>query len=130
MPTITIITGLLLIVVGVGSRLASDTTSLTIHIPTVLGVLFVGLGLLARRPELRKHVMHAAAALALLAVFGSLPGLLRFPALLAGQDVGHPLAVIARSLTAVIGAGFVALAVRSFIAARRARQAAASGTPG
>ncbi len=130
MPIITVITGLLLIIVGIVSRLLSDTTSLTIHIPTAIGVVFVGLGLLARRPTWRKHVMHAAAAVALLAVIGSMPGLVRLPGLLAGQDVGHPLAVIARSLTALICAGFVGLAVRSFIAARLPRQAAASSTPG
>ena len=129
MPTITVITGLLLIVIGVVSRVLSDTTSLTIYIPSALGVVFVVLGLLARRPTWRKHVMHVAAGVALLALFGSFRGLLLLPNLLAGQEVGNPLAVIARSLTALICAGFVGLAVRSFIAARLARKAAASGTP-
>ena len=57
MPTITVITGLLLIVIGVVSRVLSDTTSLTIYIPSALGVVFVVLGLLARRPTWRKHVL-------------------------------------------------------------------------
>jgi hypothetical protein len=126
MPTITIITGLLLILIGVGSRLLSDATGQAMPILIAIGVLFVVLGLLARRPRLRKHVMHAAAGLALLAVVVSLPGTLRLPALLAGKDVGHPLAVIANSLTAFICAGFVGLAFRSFVAARLAREAAGS----
>jgi hypothetical protein len=66
--------------------------------------------------------MHAAAAVALLGFLPSVPGLLGLPALLAGE-AGRPAAVVLRSVMAVLLLGFLVAAVRSFVAARRAKPA-------
>jgi hypothetical protein len=55
-----------------------------------------------------------------LGFLGSARGLAQLPTLLSGGDVARPPAVIAQSVMAVLSAGYVALCVRSFIAARRA----------
>ncbi len=123
MPLITIVTALMLIALGIVCRMLSDSASITVLIPAILGILLLAAGLIARRPGARRHAMHAAAGLALLALMGSAGGLVQLPALLAGQEVARPLAVIARSLTFLLCAGLLGLAIRSFIAARRARAA-------
>jgi hypothetical protein len=66
--------------------------------------------------------MHAAAAVALLGFLPSVPGLLGIPDLLAGQ-AARPAAVVLRSVMAILCLGFLVVAVRSFVAARRARTA-------
>ena len=45
--------------------------SVTALIPAFVGALFLVLALIARNPEARKHVMHAAVAVALLAVLAA-----------------------------------------------------------
>ncbi len=125
MPTITIVLALLLITLGVAMRMLSDSPSLTVLVPAFIGLLFLVSGLVALKDGARKHAMHAAAMLALLALLASAGGLMQLPALLAGDQVQRPLAVIARSITFALCTTFLILAIRSFIAARRARTAAA-----
>ncbi len=126
MPLITIILAILLIALGVACRLISDSTSFTLLIPAFIGGLFLVAGLIALKPGARKHAMHAAAVLALLGIGGSVGALVHLPALLSGAEVQRPLAVIARSLTFGLCAVFLVLAIRSFIAARRARRVLAT----
>ncbi len=123
MPTITIILGVLLIILGVVSRVLSDSPSVTVLIPAFLGAAFLIAGLVALRDGARKHAMHAAAVLALLGIIGGATALLQLPALLSGGEVVRPLAVGARSLTAVLCAVFLVLAIRSFVRARLLRRA-------
>jgi hypothetical protein len=63
--------------------------------------------------------MHIAAVIGLLGFVGAARGLTRIGAVLAGEPVERPAAVIAQSLMAVICLIFVVLCVRSFINARR-----------
>jgi hypothetical protein len=123
MPQITMAVGSLLILIGVGFYFGTGATSLTALIPAALGLLMAIAGVVAHRESLRKHAMHAAALVGLLGVLGSARGLLQLPAVLSGADVARPAAVVAQSLTAVLCLAFVALAVNSFIQARRARDA-------
>lgn len=120
MYRITVAVGVLLILLGVGGYLATRT-SLTALIPAGFGVLFLVLGLIARNPKSRKHAMHIAAMLGVLGILGSARGLARLPALLSGEDVSRPAAVAAQSAMAAILIVFVALCVKSFVDARRAR---------
>lgn len=124
MPTFTIIIGLLLIVLGVASRMLSDSPSITVLIPAFLGLAFLIAGLVALRDGARKHAMHAAAMLALLGIIGGAPALLHLPALLSGGEVVRPLAVGARSLTVLLCAVFLVVAIRSFVRARLLRRTA------
>ncbi len=123
MPAITFFLAVLLMAVGLGGFLASGAHAPTALIPAVLGVLIGVCAALARKPKARMHAMHAAVLLALLGVLGSLRGVLQLPALLSGQTVARPLAVVAQSVTAVLCLGYVVVAIRSFIQARRQRLA-------
>lgn len=121
MAVLTVFIGLLLIALGVVSYEMSGAASVTALIPSAFGVVFLILGIVARNERRRKHAMHAAVALALLAFLASAPALLALPALLGGEEVARPAAVIARSVMAVLTLVLVVAGVRSFIAARRAR---------
>ncbi|WP_437875862.1 hypothetical protein [Sorangium sp. So ce513] len=118
MSNVTMGYGALLTALGVGGFAA--TGARTALIPAGFGAVAMGLGLLARQEKYRMHAMHASALVGLLGVLGSAKGLSRLPALLSGGDVERPAAVVAQSLMAVLSAGYVAVCVRSFVAARRA----------
>ena len=109
--------GMLLIVLGVASYTLTGRTSVTALIPAFFGALFLVCALIARKESARKHAMHAAVALGLL---GAIAPLVRaIPAALNG-NAAKP-AVMAEFAMSAILAVYVALGVRSFIAARKAR---------
>jgi uncharacterized membrane protein HdeD (DUF308 family) len=116
MPKITIATGVLLILAGVGGFAAYGSP--TALIPAGFGVLLVACGAVALKDNLRKHAMHAAAMLGTVGFLAASPGLFKLPALAAGQ-AARPAAVVMQSIMAVICLVFVVLCVRSFIEARR-----------
>lgn len=118
MARISLLTGLVLIVLGVVVTVASDSQSVTSLIPAFIGVVYVVLGVVGTaRPAVNHHVMHAAAALSLLAILGSLGSLV-------GRG-SEGWAAVAQVGTVVVTGVFLALAIRSFRAARRDRGAAA-----
>jgi len=119
----TFFVAVLLLAVGVGGFVASGAHAPTALIPAVLGLLLGICAAVARNPKARMHAMHAAVLLALLGLLGSLRGVLQLPALLSGQTVARPLAVVAQSLTVVLCLGYLVVAIRSFIQARRQRLA-------
>ena len=119
MPAVTRVVGFLLIVLGVVGYVATGGVSITALIPAVVGAVFLIIALVARKPEARKHAMHAAVALALIAFLGMVPRIA--PALSRG-DIARP-AVLAQIAMALILAVYVALGVKSFVDARRARRA-------
>jgi len=116
-PSLALLFGSLLVLTGVGGFAAFRSP--TALIPVVFGVLLGACGLVARKESLRKHAMHTAAAVALVGFLPSAPGLLGIPSLLAGE-AARPAAVVLRSVMALLCLGFLAVAVRSFVAARRA----------
>lgn len=123
MPRITVGFGGLLIVVGLAAYFGAGRTSITAMIPAFFGVPILLLGVLAFRDGMRKHAMHGAAGLALLGLLGSIGGLPKLFALLSGGAVARPTAAVVQSIMAVLCVAFLALAIRSFIAARRERLA-------
>ncbi len=117
MSRIAIIAGAALIALGVMVTVLSDSESFTSLIPAFVGLVLGGLGLAARtRPGIAHHLMHAAAAVALMALLGSLGSLI-------GRG-SEGWALVAQLGTVVVCGGFLALAVQSFRAARRARSSA------
>ena len=118
MPGVTRLIGFLLIVLGLVGYLATGRTSVTALIPAMVGAILLVLALAARNPAARKHVMHAAVALALVGALGTLARII--PAIGQGT-LGRP-ATLAQIAMTVILAVYVALGVRSFIEARRARR--------
>ena len=117
MPATTRIVGLLLIVLGVASYVATGRTSITAMIPAFFGAVLVICALVARNESARKHAMHAAVAVGLLGLIGTLARAV--PAALDGQ-ASRP-AVLAQLAMAVVLLVYVGLGVKSFIDARRAR---------
>ena len=120
MPSITIVLGAVLIILGLAGYFLTGTASLTALIPSAFGLLIALAGLLARDERKRKHAMHAAVAVALLGFLGSVRGLLQLGTLFAGT-AARPAAVLAQTIMALLTLGYIVLAVRSFIKARRNR---------
>jgi Na+-transporting methylmalonyl-CoA/oxaloacetate decarboxylase gamma subunit len=117
---ITLICGILLIGVGAAGYLMQEAEgrSATALIPAGLGIVFLLLGLLAYKDNLRKHAMHLAAAL------GLLGQLLRK----ASKDqLTMGLATVCIVLMFLICSVFVGLCANSFTQARRRRS---QGGPG
>ena len=114
-----ILTGAALIVLGIVVTIGSDSGSVTSLIPAFVGVVFLVIGLVGRaKPELNKHLMHAAAGISLLAILGSL-----------GSAIGRGAtgwALFAQLATIAIVGVFLWQAILSFRAARLAREAAAA----
>ncbi|MCG3127628.1 MAG: hypothetical protein CHACPFDD_02495 [Phycisphaerae bacterium] len=125
MPLITIVSGDLLIALGVIAYVATGKQSLTALIPAVFGLLLNLLGIIALvKPATLKHTMHAAAAVGLLGFLGgAVMGLPKLPALLSGGEVARPAAVYSQCTMGAICGVFVALCVKSFIDVRRQRAA-------
>jgi len=118
MPSITVVFGVVLILLGLGGYLLTGTSSVTALIPAFFGLLLLALGVLARSDAMRRHAMHAAAAVALVGFLGALFSLLRVP-----LEARTGVAVFSQGAMVLLTGIFVALCVRSFIDARRARRA-------
>ena len=120
MPKLALVVGAALIAVGVWAYTASGPgASPTALIPAAIGLLVAVAGAVGLRGgTVRKHAMHAAAAVALLGALGSVGQLVASPA--AGSDDAG-IARTAGLLNLGLCLAFVVLAVRSFMAARRAR---------
>jgi hypothetical protein len=123
-PT-TIVFGVVLIAIGCNGYLNTDPekASITALIPAFVGGLLVLLGALALKDSLRKHAMHGAAMVGLLGFLAAAGRLTQ--KLIAEGNLGVSSATIHVGLMALVCAVFVGLCVKSFIDARRRRQASA-----
>ncbi len=121
MPSTSIISGVLLILIGILGyvfSLVDGNTSITALIPAAFGLLLVVFGFLAKSKEnLRKHLMHAAVAVGLL---GFLIPAWRLA--LQVSSIKVSLAVLSQALMALVCLFFVILSVQSFVNARRNRE--------
>ncbi|MFN4258356.1 MAG: hypothetical protein ACK4RK_03610 [Gemmataceae bacterium] len=120
MPLYAILFGLLLTGVGAWGYFGSDARSVTALIPAFVGVPLVLLGVLGFMEKLRKHVMHAAAALALLGFLAAAGRLLAN--VFTGKEV-FTFAGGMIALMALLCLIFEGMCIKSFIDARRARKA-------
>lgn len=121
MASTTTLIGGLMIVLGLAGYFGTGMVSITALIPAFFGLVFVVLGVVARNESARRHAMHGAAALALLGFLATARSLAALPDALSGASA-RPAAVYSQAAFAVLSAILLALAVRSFIAARRARR--------
>lgn len=108
--------GVLLTLLGLGGYVLTGSSSPTALIPALFGLLLLVLGFLARSEPLRKHAMHAAAAVALVGCAGALFSLVRTP-----MSLRPAMAVFSQAAMVVLTAVFVVMCVKSFKDARRAR---------
>jgi hypothetical protein len=119
-PSITIALGIALIILGLAGYSLTGAVSLTALIPAAFGLVIAVSGLIARDERKRKHAMHAAVAVALLGFLGSIRGLLQIGAVFDGT-AARPAAVVSQSIMALLTLGYIVMAVRSFVQARRRR---------
>lgn len=124
MPIVTIVYGLLLIGLGVGSYVVTDMVSVTALIPAFFGLPVLVCGILARDEAKLRHAMHGAATLGLFGFFGTGMSLLKIPDILSGVALERPEAVKAQIIMALLSLVFVALCIKSFVDVRRARRRA------
>jgi len=122
MPKITLIFSILYIALGLVAFFLTGAIHKTALIPAYFGIVLLVLGLLGQKENLRKHVMHAALLVVLLALFGTARSLLKLPSAFDGT-AERPFAIYAQAATAVLSIAFLALGIRSFIQARRSRSA-------
>lgn len=120
MPRIIFVFAAIFILLGVGAYFGTGAQSWTALIPAILGVLLAGAGALSLKHL--KHGGHAAAAIGLLGLLGTARSLTKLPAVFAGT-AERPEAVAVQAVFAVLCLIFLALCVKSFIDARRARNA-------
>lgn len=124
MSGITIVSGILLVLIGAGGYFASESRSVTALIPAFVGLPLLLLGLLAMKDSLRKHAMHFAA---MLGVLGFLAAGGRLGMVLA-KGGGSTLGIGSLAAMAVVCLVFTGLCVKSFIDVRKARERAAAGS--
>ena len=122
MPSITIALGVILVILGLAGYFLTGGVSLTALIPAAFGLVIAVCGVIARDERKREHAMHGAVVVALLGFLGTVRGLLQIGAVFDGS-AARPAAVISQSIMAVLTLGYIVVAVRSFIQARRRRAA-------
>lgn len=126
MPMIALNVGTILVVLGILAFVSptifaqnGEPFAKTSLIPTGVGILLEICGILAlSKPLLRKHMMHLAAMVGLIGAIGGLMPIFR-----GGLDFSKASVVVGTIMT-ILCTLFVALCVRSFIAARKARLSA------
>jgi len=121
MQNLTLSLGILLLILGGASYLGTGQESITALIPSFFGILFILFGVLSKQEKLRKHMIHAAAGLALLGIIGTARAIPGFIDVISGTPVERPLAIYAQTAMLVMCAGYMIRAVQSFIAARKAK---------
>ena len=119
MTQTTIGLGIILIVLGLVGFFVTGMQSVTALIPTFFGIVFLILGLIARKESARKMAMHIAMVIALLGIIGTFSGLIKFYTLITGGEVIRPAAVIAQSIMALLLITYLAMGVKTFIDARK-----------
>ena len=123
MPIVSIVMGALLVGLSAFGYINGDPTKdkVTAFIPAFVGVPLILCGLIALKESLLKHAMHVAAMLGLLGFLAS-AGRLGMVAAQGKLDMSQLAAQCAAGMAGLC-AVFVALCVKSFIDARKRRQA-------
>jgi hypothetical protein len=112
MKIITITFGILLILLGVGSYTGTGANSFTAPIPAAFGLAIVMLGFMSHLERGSKNTpFFGAVFLAILALLGSLRGVINFFTLLTGGEVARPAATAAQASMAALCIVFVVMAV-------------------
>ena len=124
MARVTIFFGIVLILLGVLTYMATGSKAPTSLIPTGFGVLLIVFGFLGRTTDLKKRAlwMHIAVTVGLLGFLVTIArGPVSFIRMEQGVQYPRPIAVEETTAMCVLLFVYVVLCVRSFIAARRAR---------
>lgn len=88
--------GGILTLVGIGAYVVSDFASVTALIPAIFGILFVGLGVIARDERRQMLAIYGIGGLAVFGILGSLRGVSDIVALLSGDSVDSVVAAVSQ----------------------------------
>ena len=114
--------GTLLTLNGIAGYALADAKSATAFIPSAFGVALLLCGLIAMLAEnARMHAMHISAMVGLLGILGAVGNLVRS----LGSENSSKLALGMTVLMLLLSVLYLAACIKSFKAARRARQAEA-----
>lgn len=121
MPLFTILFGVALMAVGVGTYIgageAADIWSFVLQM--ILGLLAIGMGVGSLvKKELKMHLIHGAL---LLAAMGLIVPAIKFGSYLFQLEQGVQMNLLRALLTMVFSGAYIYLGVRSFRTARRSR---------
>lgn len=125
MAKLTLMFGLLLVLLGIWGYMESGVHSQSALLPAYFGIALGVLGSMARtnNAKTRMMVMHIAVTVGLVGFLASMSGIWAWVNMEKGLYTPQPLLVEEKAATALLLLFFVLLCVRSFISARRARQA-------
>lgn len=123
MAKVTIVFAVLFIALGLVGFIGTGSEHYTALIPAALGLLLGIFGVLSLSPDpgRRKLFMHINVTLGLLGFLGTIMGLIQWFQMLTGATLKNPPATESKAIMALLCLIYVALCVRSFIAARKAR---------
>ena len=124
MPLLAIVFGGLLTALGLIGFIVTGSHYPTALIPAIAGTLLEFCGGLAMNPKFRMHAMHGAAMIGLLGFLGTLGGVFSLIRWGMGTPPDNQPAVISKSIMSGLCLIFLILCIRSFITARRNREAA------
>ncbi len=111
MSSWTVAYGVALGAVGLTGYFATGAQHKTALIPAAIGAAEIGLGLLAGRPGLRGPAIAGAALFAVAGLGATAKALGQVPALVRGEEVERPAAVVAKAATAALSAAYLAAMV-------------------
>ncbi len=112
MKIITIVFGIGLLLLGIGSYVGTGTSSLTALIPAFFGLAILILGVISRPEKGTKNTaLFGAVFLSILALFGSIRGVIDLFRLLSGGEVARPTATVVQAVMAALCVVFIVLAV-------------------
>ena len=117
MYRVTILFGVLLGITGIIGFYQTEAKHMTALIPAFIGIPLFVCGIIAAKEAMRMMAMHIAILIGLIGFIGAAATLFK-----ANQEMA---ALVSKSVTALLCAAFVGLCIRSFIQARKAREAAA-----
>lgn len=120
MPKLTFITGAILVVVGVVGYAVAANPHWTAFIPSLIGVLLLISGAVAVKNLMAG--IHMALLFALIGALGMIMPLGSLGDLFAGE-AERPSAVVAALISLIVLVIYLALGIRSFLAARRWKKA-------
>lgn len=124
MAKVTLVFGVMLIALGIVGFMGTGSAHPTALIPCWIGLLLGLLGFAANSPDPKRRgvFMHIAVTLGLLSVLATIKGgIIDYILMLRGQAFPYPAAVESKAAMCILMLIFVALCVRSFISARKAR---------
>ena len=121
MYRVTILFGVLLVITGIVGFYQTGAKHMTALIPAFIGIPLFVCGIIAAKEAMRMMAMHIAILIGLIGFIGAAATLFK-----ANQEMA---AIISKAITSVLCATFVGLCVRSFIQARKSREAAEAAEP-